>query len=473
MELHGRKLIVSDVGRVSLDNVLQVLNDTQTDQLMNARAEQYLWDYYRGKQEIEKKTKTTRPEINHRICENRCLAITDFKTGYLVGDPVVYTSRSASTEGSNTVKNLNDMMTVEDKASQDKEIVDWMHITGHGYRMVLPDDNPVEGAPFRLITLPPMNAYVIYSNRADHRPLAGVYFVVDRNGNRIYSVYTDTEYFEVRDGKITDYRVNGVGMIPIIEYPLNEARIGAFEPVISLLDAINYLDSDRLDGVTGFVNSLCVIYNAELPEGETGNSIRERGLITLQSSGDNRADIKILSEQLDQTSTQTLKNDLYQSVLQIVGMPNQSDGNTSDSSNNGAMFLKQGYQLAETRAKDTELVFKRSERRMLKLVAQICNALAGTNIDLADIDITFTRRAYSDINSKSTVLTTLLSNDKVAPIDAWTLSGISPTPEDACKRGLDWKEENKQEVIVNNDTNDTSDGRDKPPEGTADLAAGG
>ena len=463
MDLHGRRIIYSDAGVVTRKNVLKVLQDTEVKRRLNATEENYLYDYYKGKQDIRNKTKTTRPEINHIICENRCLAITDFKTGYLVGDPVVYTSRSADDAGSEMITRLNGMMLSEDKASMDKELVDWMHITGHGYRMVLPDPSGDEDSPFELYTLPPMSTSVVYANTADHRPIAGIYFVLDDQNREIYSIYTPTEFFEVREGKITRAENNPLGMIPIIEYPLNEARLGAFEPVIDLLDAINYLDSDRMDGVTTFINSLAVLYNAELPEGEDGNSIREQGLITLRSTGENRADIKILSEQLDQTSTQTLKEDLYNSVLQIVGMPNQSDGNTSDSSNNGAMFLKQGYQLAETRAKDTELTFKRSERQMLKLVAKICDKLSNMVINLADIDVTFTRRAYSDINSKATVLTMLLNNEKVAPIDAWTLSGLTPDPDEACKRGLEWRED---EVTKNG--NDSSDGFAERAEDTPD-----
>ena len=47
-------------------------------------------------------------------------------------------------------------------------------------------------------------------------------------------------------------------------------------------------------------------------------------MILLKSIGNEtggRADIKNLSEQLDQSQNQTLKSDLYQSVLQIVGVP--------------------------------------------------------------------------------------------------------------------------------------------------------
>ena len=456
MELHGRRTIRTDATEITRENVLAVLQQAYITHLLNRQEEQYLFDYYRGKQEIRNKVKEVRPEINHIITENRAYAITDFKTGYICGDPIVYTSRSQSKANGDKINRLNEYMLFENKESSDKELFDWMHITGHGYRLVLGGETKEQ--PFSLTVLQPMNTFVVYANTPGLKPLMGVYYVTDlMSGENTFSVYTkDTFYLikgvfastieeEKRSRKPRNRRIseekeiyNG---IPIVEYRLNEAMLGAFEPVISLLDCINYVDSDRADGLTTFVNSLCVLYNAELPEGEDGNTIREKGLITLKSIGENKADIKILSEQLDQTSTQNFKDDLYQSVLQIVGMPNQSGGG-SDSSNNGAMFLKQGYQLAETRAKDTELMFKKSERECLKLVLNLCEG-AGLTIPLSDVDITFTRRAYSDIVSKSTVLISMLNNEKVAPIDAWTLSGITPDPDEACRRGLEYYDKNK------------------------------
>lgn len=442
MELHGRRPIYTAVGAVDDSNILEVLRMAIPDFTANQAEEKYLYDYYRGKQEIRYKTKHTRPEINHIVTENRCFAITDFKTGYICGDPIVYTSRNADKGISDRVSDLNDLMAFNYKASLDKELFDWMHITGHGYRMVLPDAE--SDTKFSMAVIEPMSCFVIKSADAWHRTLAGVYITTDEERNTVYSVYTPTKYYEIVNDKIVKSEPHTLGVVPIFEFVLNEARIGSYEPVIGLLDAINYVDSDRLDGITQFINSLCVLYNAELPDGETSDTIRDKGLICLKSVGENKADIKIMTEQLDQNATQTLKDDLYNTVLQIVGMPNQSDASTADSSNNGAMFLKQGYQLAETRAKGEELVYKRVHREETKLILSVLRTFGVMDINPLDVEITFTRRAYSDLVSKSTVLATMLNNPLVHPLDAWELSGISPDPEESHKRGMEWYEQNKE-----------------------------
>lgn len=465
-ELYGRKTIYSDAEEINRDNILDVLKKAKQVHEENRKQEEYLLDYYRGKQEIRNKEKSTRPEINHKVTENKCFAAVDFRTGYIAGDPIVYTSRGTDESVTEKISKLNALMISEEKETSDKDLFDWMHITGLGYRMVLPDrdyneDESEDEAPFELIVLEPMSTFCIYSSRIGHKKLAGVYYVQDENRDLIYAVYTNNKYYKIKNlNEIVEEFDYPLGIIPIFEYRLNSSMIGVFEPAIGIQDAINYLNSDRLDGETTFVNSLCVLYNAELPEGEDGNSIRDRGLIVLHSNGENKADIKVISENLDQSGAQSLKDDLNIAFLRTVGMPDQSDGSTSDSSNNGSMFLKQGYQLAETRTKGAELMFKKSEREMLKLIFRICRNMKDLDLNMSDVDITFTRKAYSDIVSKSTVLTQMLGNEKVAPIDAWTLSGITPDPEEATKRGLEWflqnakdskNEESEAEATINNE----------------------
>lgn len=444
LSLHGRRMITSDADEVTEANVISVLTEAVPAFEMNKVEEEYLYGVYKNVMDIQHKTKATRPEINHIVAEARAHQIVDFKTAYVGGDPIVLTSRSVEDGVSDAIIKINDMLVYENRDAVNKQVLDWMHITGHGYKMCLPDKED-DNTPFEICSLEPMNTAVIYSSMYHHKPLAAFYKVAKRIDNiptDIYTIYTPKLYIRVENGiKVIEVRSNPLGMIPIVEYPLSDARLGSFEPVLDLLNAINYLDSDRMDGVTSFINSLCVLYNAQLPDGQDGNTIREQGLICLKSFGENKADIKILSEQLDQTSTQTLKDDMYNAVLQIVGMPNQSSGNTSDSSNNGAVLLKNGYQLAEARAKDTELVFTRSEREIMKLVFKICRETGVLNLNVSDVDITFTRKQYSDIVSKSTVFATLINSNMCAPIDAWEISGLSSDPEACCKRGMDWNEQ--------------------------------
>ena len=179
-----------------------------------------------------------------------------------------------------------------------------------------------------------------------------------------------------------------------------------------------------------------MLYNCQVDEGTTADTIRQAGMILLKIMNGEKADVKNLSEQLDQSQNQTLKDDMYNTVLQIVGMPSQGDGSTGDSSNNGAIVLKNGWQGAETRAEDFEAMFKLPETEMLQVVAILCNGLGDFSFDPADLDIKFTRHSYDNLLSKSQTLTTMLASDKVHPKCAYEASGLFTDTEEAVKLGL-------------------------------------
>ena len=454
MGFYGRKTIYTREREITRDNVVAVIGKANSAFLSNQAQIQYLYNVYKGKQDILNRVKQIRPEICNKIVENRALEIVSFKTAYICGEPIQYVSGNDDENTCEAVSKLNSFMRMECKASKDKELFDWQHICGTSYRMVLPSDGEDE-APFRLYTLDPRFCFVIYSSTVDHRRMAGVLWQKDAEGQPYFSVYTKDSYFEVHAGEVVFERspftqaeelarverikdadmnrLQNVNGIPIFEYPANQARMGAFEPVLSLLNAINDLDSNRLDGVAQFIQSLIVLYNCQLPEGTTANEIREKGIIELSSVNDNKAEIKILSEQLNQTETQTLKDDLYRSVLTIVGMPSQSDGSTSDSSNNGAVIMRNGWTQAESRAKDSEAMFKLSEHDMLRYVLRYCRMTGDLDLKLIDVDYRFTRRQYDALLTKVQALTSLLGTDKVAPRLAFNVCGLFVDPEEAAR----------------------------------------
>lgn len=450
--LFGRKQIFTSATEINRANVIsEVVTKAFNKHLSNRSDIEYLYNYYKGDQPILYRTKDIRADICNHIVENRAQEIVSFKVGYLCGSPIQYVSSSENDGVSDSINKLNAMMRTEGKANKDKSLIEWDMICGTAYRLVLPDsqyEDDTEDAPFEFYTLDPRNTFVIYNNKVDHKPIAGVYYVIDDDKDSIkhFSVYTPTRYFEIDDNKIVKDEPHGLGRIPIIEYPANNSRMGAFEPVLPLLDAINNVDSNRIDGIEQFIQSLIILYNCSLPDGENATSLQAKGLLELKSVGDNKADIKILSEQLNQNETQTLKDDMYQTVLTIVGMPSQGNGKTGDSSNNGAVILKNGWQGAEARAKDSELMFKESEVEFLKQIINICNGLSTLDLKVADIDTHFTRRNYEDILSKSQVLTTLLATNVVAPKLAFQVCGLFIDAEEAYRESLAYKEEQERKA---------------------------
>lgn len=441
--MFGRTMILTSAERITADNVVKIVEQAYQTHLNNRSDIDYLWKYYKGDQPSLHRTRELRDELTAHICENRANEIVTFKTGFMVGKPIKYIAAREGEDVSKSVANLNDAMRMVGKKTADKKLVEWQMICGVGYRYVVQERNKQKKVPFALYTLDPRNTFVIRKNDYSQAVIAGVNYVVDEDQNVTFTVYTDNAVYTIngtQSGTVTKQAVNRFGMIPIIEYPANSARLGCFEIVLSMLDAINDFDCARKEAVEQFVQSLLVLYNCQVDEGTNADTIRAAGMILLKTTGDAKADVKVIAEELNQQQNQTLKDDLYNSVLQIVGMPSQSSAGTSDSSNNGAIVLKNGWQGAETRAQDFEAEFELPEMEMLQVVSVICGTMKDGKFgfDPMDIEVKFTRRNYEDILSKSQTLTTMLGNDKIHPQKAYEASGLFTDPEEAYQMGMAW-----------------------------------
>lgn len=446
--LFGRRKIFASVDAVTPGNVAGIVENAYNTHLINRGEIEYLWRYYKGDQPSLYRVRELRDELTCRIVENRASEIVSFKVGYLCGKPITYVATVGEDDVSKAVNMLNDTMRRVGKPTKDKSLIEWCMICGLGYRYVTQNKDPMIRSPFNIYTLDPRNTFVIRKNDYTEDVIAAVNYVTDEEGNVTFTIYTQDRVYTLLKGSGRPQKttVNAFGAIPIIEYQNNNARQGAFEIVLSMLDAINDFDCARNEAVEQFVQSLLVLYNCNVEEGTTADTIRQAGMILLKSMNGEKADIKNLSEELNQTQNQTLKDDMYQSVLQIVGVPSQSNGNTGDSSNNGAVILRNGWQGAETRAEAFEAMYQQPETDMLQVVAYICNNVkGGFYFDPADIEVKFTRRNYENILSKSQTLVTMLAQDKIHPKSAYEASGLFVDTEEAYKLGMEWYEQMKKE----------------------------
>ena len=441
--MHGRRVITTDVAKITQENVVEVIKEAMKLHEKNRAEIEYLWKYYKGDQPILQRNKTVRPEICNRIVENRANEIVSFKVGYLCGEPIQYVGRSSEAAITTGVGTLNEYMFLADKPALDQEVVEWGMICGTAYRMVRGNDKYAaesDEAPFEMYTLDPRDTFIVYSNDVKRMRMLGVKYNTDEFGHKTYSTYSDNEYFLIEEDKVKEVKPHALGAVNIYEYPANNSRLGSFEIVLPLLDAINNIESNRMDGIEQFVQAFVKFINCDITK-EDFEALKDLGAIKVKSLDGQQADVDIVTNELNQQQTQTLKEDIYKAILSICGLPSMSDGSTSDSSNNGAVILKNGWQGAETRAKDSEMMFKRSEKEMLRLVLKLCDGLADLKLRLKDIDMKFTRRNYDNIQSKSQVLVAMLQQPKIHPLLAFTHCGLFSDPESAYTMSNDYYEE--------------------------------
>lgn len=446
----GRRRIYCTTDDINSDNIISILNTLLPIHTLNSMEEEYLYWYRRGVQDILNRTKLVRPEINNKVVENHASEIVAFKNGYFLTQPAFYVARKDVEEVNERVKLLNEMLYLCGKQIADNELADWFHTVGVGALYVEPYSDP--GCPVRAYALDPRSAFVAYSRRPGNEPVIGVNMVIsgesDSTTELIFDVYTKSRYFKLKGGvtgmvitgepivgtayELIETRINPLGEIPIIEYQYENNRMSAFEAVIPLLDAINSVESNRMDGIEQFIQSLMIFYNCQLGEDESGNQItpryiREAGAIFLKSIGQDKADLKILAEQLNQTETQVLVDYLYQQVLSICGMPSTTKGGTSTSDTGAAVLYRDGWYQADTYARNTEDLFKVSNRRFDRIFTKILRMKGVVDIGLADFELQFTRNETANLLVKTQAALNL-KNLGFSPELAFGKSGVSSDP---------------------------------------------
>lgn len=109
-------------------------------------------------------------------------------------------------------------------------------------------------------------------------------------------------------------------------------------------------------------------------------------------------------------------------------------------------------------------MFKKAEKKMLKLVLRICRDLSeNINLRLKDIELQFTRRNYENIQSKSQVLVSMLQQPKIHPLLAFQHSGLFVDPERAYTLSMKYYEEQQEKLAQQQNTaQNNTDGSGNP-----------
>ena len=439
--MFGRLDIYASFDEITPDNVVSELNSALVYHVQNLLQENYLYWYRRNVQPILGRKKEVRPEILYKVQENHADEIVTFKNGWFLQSPAFFVSRRKGVQSK--VNKLNEYLYRSGKQQADNEIANWFHTVGKAALYVQPNDDT--DVPFLAYALDPRSAFVVYSMRPGNEPMMGVNFVVADEKAK-FDVYTKDYVFHLSGtttGKMMTTQIAGdfiasasvidsiepnvLGYIPIIEYRYNDINMGAFEAVLPILDSINAVQSNRLEGIEGFIQSLAVAVNCRFDDDTTANDIRKAGMIVLKSVGENKADFKILSEQLDQQQTQVLVDYLYEQVLRICAMPAQTKGTRSTSDTGAAVLARDGWFQAAAAARNTEDLFKKSNRQFERIIVDILRRKNLLDISLNDFDLEISREETANIQSKAQAFQTLMAAG-FHPELAAKKSGVSNDP---------------------------------------------
>ena len=220
--------------------------------------------------------------------------------------------------------------------------------------------------------------------------------------------FSDTMSFRIVDSKVVEAKLHTYGEIPIVEFPNNHERISDIELVIGMLDAINNMQSNRMDSIQQFVEYWVKFVNCEV-DPETFEKMKMNHALTVKSiNKDNKSDVEIMTQELNQTQCQVAKDDLLDNLQAILAIPNRESQN-SGGDTQGAVSLRAGWDFSKTRAKQKDPIVKSAEKRLAIVTLNVLR-LAGNDLKLSprDFDVQINHSPLDNLYTKTQALAQML-----------------------------------------------------------------
>lgn len=430
---YGRKIAYANAEEITEQNILRIVGECIGVFNWNKSIFKYLWDYKNGDQPTRYRKKVVRDDVNNPIVENHAWEIVRFKNGQTNGEPIQCVCTKKDETINKAVDRFNDYCKNAGKHSKDISSGEWTSATGTGFKAV----QRVKGAeiPFRIVVPTPIDTFIIYSKYTDE-PLLAVQELQDENGERYLLCFSETHEYRIKnsyllnfetleDGTEVKSRLHAFGGIPIVEYPNNQDRVSDIELVIDLLDAINNMQSNRMDSIEQFVQAWVKFVNCEVDE-ESFLNMKMLGALVVKSNNgtDNKADVDIMSQELNQTESQVAKDDLWTNALSISAMP-KLEGNTGGDTQ-GAVELRNGWDFSKQAAKLKDQYTIESEKRLNRVILNVIRQSKGEKecpFGIMDYDVQISHSPTDNLIVKTQALSNLL-NAGIHPLVATKTCGL-------------------------------------------------
>ena len=339
--------------------------------------------YYLGEHAILNHERRNKNAPNFKTVANHAKDIADTATGYFMGNAIKYNNTA---EG-----DIESLLVAFDGAEIDQ--VDTqnalnMSIYGRAYEYIYAKEGLTE---LDSTSIDPENVFLVYDDSIERKVLFAVYYYEIKDDSKDATkyqaddskdatkyqaeVFTQNLHYHIvlRDsstGTTQNEQVepHNLGQVPIIEYRNNHFAIGDYEQQISLIDAYNSLMGNRVNDKEQAVESILVLYGAQLADNLEDarvamSILAEEGLLELPT--DAKADF--LKNALDENATEILRKSLKEDIYTFSHVPNLTDENFAGNSSGVAMEFKLlGLEMI---TKTKEANYKRGIRQRIAIFA--------------------------------------------------------------------------------------------------------
>jgi hypothetical protein len=460
----GRVNIYTTEPYITSENLIDVLTQAKSTHMINVADIKKLIRYEKGDQ-ILRREKLTRPEIDVQDYDNIANEITEFKLGYDWGYPITIVQRGAREVDSKSISLLNDYYELAGNRGKQQELARFVEITGIGYTYV--DINPdyEEGdSPFTLEVLDPQFTFVVRSTYySDKRIImAATFGETDEDGNTQYTCFTKDRRYIVNSKNQIEEWLNPLGIIPIIEWVRAYDRMGCFERQIPEMDALNLLNSDFINDVDQNTQAIWhandVIFPTETIELEDGTTVERtkrpedgQWVQTFTNNNGSKPFINPLTINYNYSGILSNIVNKRQTILSKCDVPQRN--NTSGGSSGIAMSDASGWSAAEAAASKKENIQDLCKCAELRVVFKAIQKNTKIKADdpikkltLADVKPYIKRQKSYEMTVKTNALATMLAHG-IYGLDAIQSINYFDDPSQVWERSKDTIEQYQQKTF--------------------------
>lgn len=362
-----------------------------------------LANYYMGSHDIMYRQKSE-TLMNNKIMVNHAKYIVDVSVGYLLGNPVDY-----QPEKGLDIDPLLDHYKRQTMENLDVEIAKECAIFGIKYEYIYSNENAEPCS----VALDVRNTIIIYDNTLTHNKLYGI------NYRPIFKEPDDKtpDHYEVlvcTKTEVINYSLKGnilkeldrekhvFGEVPIIEYQNNGEYQGDFEPVISLIDAYNLIQSDRVNDREQLVDAILCFYGMHFDATQMDELKLHRALSNIPADGK----VEYLTKQISETDVDVLRQNIEQDIHKISMVPNLSDENFVGNASGVAIRYK--LLTFEQAVKNKERYFEKGLMERFELYANFLAIKSQmTKVKPEQVDAVFKRNLPSNDLETSQIINNL------------------------------------------------------------------
>lgn len=321
---------------------------------------QKLKDAYESKHDILTLPNKPSYKPDNRIVVNFPKYIVDTINGFFLGNAIKTLAEDKAV--SDYVEYLDQYNDQDDNNAELSKLCD---IFGNGFEFYYTD----EEAELCITYCSPMEAFMIYDDSIVERPMYFVRRWTDRE-NKEYGEIFGKQFkrsFTITGGlrwNEEDWIPHMFTDVPATEYIENAERQGAFEPVLSIVNAYNKAVSEKANDVDYFADAYMKVLGVTLDENGIKH-IRDNRIINFEGDEAGKIVVEFMGKPEGDTTQENLLERLERLIFQISMVANISDENFGSAT---GIALKYKLQAMSNLAKTKERKFISGMNRRYKLL---------------------------------------------------------------------------------------------------------